>query len=98
MGDYRPKRLVFGTQASQNLFDDATMKIFGDISRCLNHGDDILIGARNWDEHNQTLEQVLQSATSVSLSTGKNVTSEETKSNSVDARSVPKAYSEQQIW
>lgn len=38
------------------------MKIFDDIPRCLNHGDDILIGARNWTEQNQTLEQELQSA------------------------------------
>ena len=59
-GNYRPKRLVFGAKASQDLFDDAMQKIFGDIPRCLNQRDDILIGARDWTEHNQTLEQVLR--------------------------------------
>lgn len=46
-GNYRPKRLVFGAKASQDLFDDAMQRIFGDIPRCLNQRDDILIGARN---------------------------------------------------
>mgnify|MGYP000645205373 FL=1 len=49
------------------------MQISVDIPRCLNHGDDILIGARNWTEHNQTLEQELQSANDfgITLSRGK---------------------------
>ena len=59
-GNYRPKRLVFGAKASQDLFDDVMQKIFGDIPHCLNQRDDILIGARNWIEHNDTLKQVLQ--------------------------------------
>ena len=59
-GNYRPKRLVFGAKASQDLFDDAMQRIFGDIPRCLNQRDDILLGARDWTEHNQTLETVLQ--------------------------------------
>ena len=37
-------------------------RIFGDISRYLNQRDDILIGARNWSEHNATLKAVLQRA------------------------------------
>jgi hypothetical protein len=53
-GNYRPKRLVFGEKASQDLFDETMQRIFGDIQR-----DDLLIGARNWSEHNATLEAVL---------------------------------------
>ena len=59
---FRPKRLVFGAKASHNLFDDAMSRIFGDIPQCLNQRDDILIGARNWKEHNETLGSVLQRA------------------------------------
>ena len=36
--------------------------IFWDIPRCLNQSDDILIGASNWKEHNETLELVFQNA------------------------------------
>ena len=61
-GNYRPKRLVFGAKASQDLFDETMQRIFGDIPRCLNQRDDLLIGARNWSEHNATLEAVLQRA------------------------------------
>lgn len=55
---YRPKRLIFGAKASQDLFDDLMFKIFGDI----NQRDDILIGDRNIEEHNETLRTVLQRA------------------------------------
>ena len=61
-GNYRPKRLVFGAKASQGLFDVVMQKMFGDIPHCLSQRDDILIGARNWTEHNDTLKQVLQRA------------------------------------
>lgn len=61
-GNYTPKRLVFGAKASQDLFDDAMQKIFGDIWHCLNQRDDILNCAKNWTEHNQKLKQVLQRA------------------------------------
>ena len=37
-------------------------RIFGDIPKCLNQRDDILIGGRNLQEHNRTLEKVLQRA------------------------------------
>ena len=46
-GNFRPKRLVFGAKVSQELFDEAMSRIFGDIPRCLNQRDDILIGASN---------------------------------------------------
>ena len=59
-GNFRPKRLVFGTKASQDLFDDGISQIFGDNPQCLN--DDILIGACNWKEQNETLCSVFQRA------------------------------------
>ena len=37
-------------------------KIFGDIPNCMNQRDDILIGGRNMEEHNETLKAVLQRA------------------------------------
>ncbi|XP_045187538.2 uncharacterized protein K02A2.6-like [Mercenaria mercenaria] len=58
----RPKRLIFGAKASQDLFDEAMFRIFGDIPFCLNQRDDILIGGINMEEHNRTLEAVLQRA------------------------------------
>ncbi len=40
-GNYRPKRLIFGAKASQDLFDETMQRIFGDIPRCLNQRDDL---------------------------------------------------------
>lgn len=59
-GNYRPKRLVFGAKASQDLFDDMMQIIFGDIPHCLNQRDDVLLGGRDWKIHNETLETILQ--------------------------------------
>ena len=61
-GNLRPKRLVFGAKASQDLFDETMYRIFGDIPYCMNQRDDILIGGRNIAEHNKTLRTVLQRA------------------------------------
>ena len=61
-GNLRPKRLVFGAKASQDLFDEMMSRIFGDISYCMNQRDDVLIGGRNMTEHNKTLRVVLQKA------------------------------------
>ena len=61
-GNFRPKRLIFGAKSSQDLFDETIYRIFGDIPRCLNQRDDILLGGRNLEEHNKTLESVLQRA------------------------------------
>ncbi|KAJ8045060.1 hypothetical protein HOLleu_07986 [Holothuria leucospilota] len=58
-GNMRPKRLVFGAKSSQDLFDEAVYKIFGDIPHVLNQRDDILLGGRTLDEHNETLSKVL---------------------------------------
>ena len=54
--------MVFGAKASQDLFDDVMFRVFGDIPMCLNQRDDILIGGRNFEENNETLEAVLQRA------------------------------------
>ena len=61
-GNFRPKRLVFGAKALQEVFDEAIYRIFGDVPQCLNQRDDLLIGASNWKEHNETLESVFQKA------------------------------------
>ena len=61
-GNMRPKRLIFGAKLSQDLFDEAIYRIFGDIPRCLNQRDDILLGGTDVGEHNKTLETVLQRA------------------------------------
>ena len=56
----RPKRLIFGAKSSQDLFDEAMFRVFGDIPKCLNQRDDILIWGATLEEHNKTLEKVLQ--------------------------------------
>ena len=61
-GNLRPKRLVFGAKASQDLFDETMYRISGDIPYCMNQRDDIQIGGRNIVEHNKTLKAVLQRA------------------------------------
>ena len=61
-GNYRPKRLVFGARSSQDAFDDVMYRIFGNIPRCLNQRDDILLGGKDMAEHDAVLEQVLQQA------------------------------------
>ena len=61
-GNMRPKRLIFGAKSSQDLFDQAMFRILGDIPKCLNQRDDILIGGATLTDHNKTLEKVLQRA------------------------------------
>ena len=58
-GNMRPKRLIFGAKSSQDLFDEAMFRIFGDIPKCFNQRDDILIGGTTLEDHNETLEKVL---------------------------------------
>ena len=57
----RPKGLIVGAKSSQDLFDEAMFRIFGDIPKCLNQRDDILIGGVPLTDHNKT-EEVLQRA------------------------------------
>ena len=48
-GNYRPQRLVFGAKSSQDDFDEAMFRVFGDIHHCLNQRDDILLGGKRQD-------------------------------------------------
>ena len=59
-GNYRYKRLAFGGVNSQDLFDAEISKIISGIPKVLNNRDDIMIGGRDWDEHNKSLAQLLQ--------------------------------------
>ena len=61
-GNVRPRRLVFGAKSSQDLFDEVVYKIFGNIPRCLNQRDDILIGGVDMKEHNEVLKSILSRA------------------------------------
>ena len=61
-GNYRPRRLVFGAKSSQDVFDQIMQRIFGDMPRCLNQRDDILVGGRDVKEHDATLEEVFRRA------------------------------------
>ena len=61
-GNYRPKRLIFGEKSSQDVFDEAMFRIFGDIPHCLNQRDDILLGGRDDAEPLEVLRTVLQRA------------------------------------
>ena len=61
-GNYRPRRLIFGAKSSQDVFDEAMFKVFGDIPHCLNQRDDILLGGRDEREHREVLQTVLQRA------------------------------------
>ena len=70
-GNMRPKRLIFGAKSSQDLFDEAMYRIFGDIPHCLNQRDDILIGGKTLVEHNATLETVLQRAADFGITLNK---------------------------
>ena len=61
-GNYRPQRLVFGAKSSQDVFDKAMFRVFGDIHHCLNQRDDILLGGRDKTEHREVLKTVLKRA------------------------------------
>ena len=61
-GNYRPQRLVFGAKSSQDVFDEAMFRVFGDIHHCLNQRDDILLGGRDKTEHREVLKTVLKRA------------------------------------
>ena len=62
LGNYRPQQLVFGAKSSQDVFDEAMFRIFGDIHHCLNQRDDILLGGRDQTEHREVLKTVLKRA------------------------------------
>ena len=57
----------FHSKSSQDLFDEAMFRIFKDIPNCLNQRDDILIGGATLEDHNETLEKVLQRASNFGI-------------------------------
>ena len=66
-GNYRYKRLAFGGKNSQDLFDAEIAKIISGVPRVLNNRDDIMVGGRDWEEHNQNLETLLERLTAHNL-------------------------------
>ena len=62
-GNYRYKRLAFGGKNSQDLFDAEVAKIISGIPHVLNSRDDIMVGGKDWEEHNQNLETLLERLT-----------------------------------
>ena len=56
-GNYRLHRLVFGAKSSQDVFDEAMLRVFGDIHHCLKQRDDILLGGRDKTEHREVLKR-----------------------------------------
>ena len=61
-GNYRPQRVVFGAKSSQDVFDEAMLRIFGGIHHRLNQRDDILQGGRDQTKHREVLKTVLNRA------------------------------------
>ena len=59
-GNYRYKRLAFGGKNSQDLFDAEIAKIISGIPHVLNNRDDIMVGGRDWEDHNRNLETLLE--------------------------------------
>ena len=59
-GNYRYKRLAFGGKNSQDLFDAEIAKIISGITHVLNNRDDIMVGGKDWEEHNRNLETLLE--------------------------------------
>ncbi|CAB3986704.1 Hypothetical predicted protein [Paramuricea clavata] len=55
-GNYRYKRLAFGGKNSEDLFDAEIAKIISGIPHVLNNRDDIIVGGKDWEEHNRNLE------------------------------------------
>ena len=62
-GNYRFKRLAFGGKNSRDLFDAEIAKIISGIPHVLNNRDDIMVGGKDWEEHNQNLETLLERLT-----------------------------------
>ena len=61
-GRYAFKRLPFGISSSQDIFQSVMTDIFSDIKGVEVIVDDILIWARNEEEHNAILRKVLERA------------------------------------
>ena len=62
-GNYRHKKFAFGGKNSQDLFHAEIAKIISGKSHVLNNRDDIIVGGKDWEEHNQNLETPLERLT-----------------------------------
>lgn len=61
-GRYKFERLPFGLVSSPEVFQRENMKIFGDIPGVQVYFDDLIISARNEDEHDEILNKVVSRA------------------------------------
>ena len=62
-GNYRYKRLEFSGKNSEDFFDVEIAKIILGIPHVLNNRDDIMVGGKDWEEHNQNLGTLLERLT-----------------------------------
>lgn len=60
MGLLRYKRLMFGMNAAPELFQGMMEQLFSKVKGIIVYLDDILVGGKTLDEHNQRLTQVLE--------------------------------------
>ena len=58
-GNYTAKRLIFEAKSPQDIFDRVMFQIFGDHPLCMNQRDDIILGRKDREKHNRTLEKIL---------------------------------------
>jgi hypothetical protein len=61
--NYGYKRLAFGGKNSQDLFYAEIAKIISGIPHVLNNRDDIMVGGKDWEEHNRNLEILFERLT-----------------------------------
>ena len=61
-GLYQYKRLNFGTNSASEIFQHTIQNVFNGISGCTNISDDIIVFGATQKEHDQALENVLQTA------------------------------------
>ena len=54
--------LALGAKSSQDVFDEAMLRIFKNIHHCLNQRDDILLGGRDQTGQREVLKSVLKRA------------------------------------
>lgn len=60
VGLYRNKRLNFGVSVAPEMFQNEVRQVLPDLEGTLSFSDDIIIHAPDRDEHDRTLEAVLQ--------------------------------------
>ena len=71
MGRYKCNRLPFGVKSAPEVYQRTMEELFGDIEGCDVIVDDLLVWARNDEEHDQYLIRVLDRAREVQLKLNK---------------------------